>query len=221
MTAAELFDLTKTLAGELISECRYPEEALDSLGEFIIKKGRELDGNRYVQISEGIWKAVNATVAESAVICPPCIIGGGTEIRCGAFIRGSVLIGNECVVGNSTEVKCSILFDRVQIPHFNYVGDSILGYGAHLGAGAVTSNVKSDKSDIYVTDGEERRNTGRRKLGSLIGDHVEIGCNAVLCPGTVIGRSSTVYPLSLVRGEVPSDSIYKGHKCITPKYRNN
>ena len=217
MKTIELFDITKTMAEPLLRECEYPEKALLRLQEFIEELGHALDTKRYAEASEGVWIAKSARVSHSACIMPPCIIGEDTEIRQGAFIRGSVIVGCGCVVGNSSEVKNSILFDRVQVPHFNYVGDSILGYASHLGAGAVTSNVKSDKSDVFVTHDGERQNTYRRKLGAMIGDHTEVGCGAVLCPGTIIGKNSTVYPLSLVRGTVPSDSIFKGQDNITKK----
>lgn len=217
MRTAELFDLTKSAAAELLQEYEYAEDALPKLSAFIESLFDTLDFAEYDEISDGVWVSKSARVAKNATVMPPCIIGAETEIRQCAFIRGSVLIGKGCVVGNSSEVKNSILFDRVQIPHFNYVGDSILGYSAHLGAGAVTSNVKSDKSDVCVTHDGVRRSVGRYKLGALIGDFAEIGCGAVLCPGTIIGRNTTVYPLSLVRGTVPGDSIYKSAENIIKK----
>lgn len=218
MTVSDLFDLTKSLAKPILEECTYVEEVLEKLRGFIVKRGETLDTKRYVQVKDGVWIAKSASVADSAFITAPCIIGEETEIRQCAFIRGSVIIGDRCVVGNSSEVKNSILFDRVQVPHFNYVGDSVLGYAAHLGAGAVTSNVKSDKSEIYVTYDGKCRNSHRTKLGAMIGDFAEIGCGAVLCPGTVIGRGSTVYPLALVRGTIPAHSIFKDSDNIVRKY---
>lgn len=218
MNIKELFDLSKSAAADLLAKCRYPEDALPQLVSFIEALGDRLDRDMYIEMSKGIWVAKNAIIAPSAEITAPCIIGEESEIRHCAFLRGAVLVGNGCVVGNSSEVKNSILFDRVQVPHFNYVGDSILGFCAHFGAGAVTSNVKSDKSEIYVIYEGERKNSGRRKLGAFVGDFAEIGCGAVLCPGTVIGKNSTVYPLSLVRGTVPSKSIFKNDTSITKKY---
>lgn len=210
MKSSELFDFTQTLAEPLLREREYPESALDDLRGYIESIGRELDRERYCEISRNVWVAKTANIAPSACIMPPCIIGEWTEVRHCAYIRGSALIGDRCVIGNSSEIKNSILFNRVQVPHFNYVGDSILGYGAHLGAGAVTSNVKCDRSCVCVTRNGVRLDTGRRKLGAMIGDRAEVGCGAVICPGSVIGRDSVVYPLALVRGEIPSESIYKG-----------
>lgn len=217
MKTTELFDLTGTLAEGLLSTCEYPEEALDGLRSFIVKLGKTLDSKTYLRRSEDVWIARGAYVSSSASIAGPCIIGEDAEVRHCAFIRGSVIIGRGSVVGNSTELKNSILFDSVHVPHFNYVGDSILGRGAHFGAGAVTSNVKSDGSDVFVDRSGVRHNSGRRKLGAMVGDGVEIGCGAVLCPGTVIGKNTTVYPLSLVRSTVPADSIYKSKAEIVRK----
>lgn len=207
--------LEHTLAKDLFSETFYPHEALSSLKNYVLKTAQKLDKTVYKEIREGIWIAKNATVSDSAYICAPCIIGENTEIRHCAFIRGSVIIGNGCVVGNSTEIKNSIIFDSVQIPHYNYVGDSILGYGAHLGAGAITSNVKSDKSAVTVCYGKEKIETDRKKLGAIISDGVEVGCNSVLNPGTVIGKGSRIYPLSSVRGYVPPNSIYKKENAVS------
>ncbi|MBQ7369009.1 MAG: UDP-N-acetylglucosamine pyrophosphorylase [Clostridia bacterium] len=205
----ELFDLDKTLAGEYLSGFSYAWEALGGLKSEIVRIGERLDKTEYTEISPQVWAHTSAKIARTACINPPCIIDAGAEIRHCAFIRGSVLVGKNCVVGNSTEVKNAVLCDGVQVPHYNYVGDSILGYKAHLGAGAVTSNVKSDKTPVAVRSDEETTDTGLKKLGALVGDNVEVGCNSVLNPGTVIGRNSTVYPLSCVRGTVKENSIYK------------
>jgi len=181
----------------------------------IIKLGEELDKNEYEEREEKVWISKSATVAPTAFIGGPCIIGHNTEVRHCAFIRGSVLVGENCVVGNSTELKNCILFDNVQVPHYNYVGDSILGYKSHMGAGAITSNVKSDKSLVVIKNGYgEEIKTDRKKVGAMLGDHVEVGCGSVLNPGTVIGRNTSVYPLSSVRGVVESDSIYKSEGNI-------
>ena len=217
MKITELFDLTKSIAGVFLSKFIYPEGSLSELSDFIVELGSKLDKDKYVEAKKNIWIAKTATVADSATILAPCIICENAEIRHCAFIRGSVIVGNNAVVGNSSEVKNSILFDRVQVPHFNYVGDSILGYASHLGAGAVTSNVKSDKTNVSIVRDGEKIITDRKKLGAMVGDHVEVGCGAVLCPGTIIGRECTIYPLSLVRGYVPSKSIYKDKNDIVIK----
>lgn len=217
MKVTELFDLTKSIAGVFLSKFIYPEGSLTNLSEFIVELGSKLDKDKYVETEKNIWIAKTATVANNATVLAPCIICENAEIRHCAFIRGSVIVGNNAVVGNSSEVKNSILFDRVQVPHFNYVGDSILGYASHLGAGAVTSNVKSDKTNVSIVRDGEKIITDRKKLGAMVGDHVEVGCGAVLCPGTIIGRESTIYPLSLVRGYVPSKSIYKDKNDIVIK----
>ncbi len=213
----ELFDLSKTLATELLENSVYPWDILDSIENFIIKLGKTLDPCKFDNVGENVWIAKDATVADSACIIGPCIIDSGAEVRHCAYIRGKAIIGKGAVVGNSCEIKNSVLFDGVQVPHFNYVGDSILGYKAHMGAGSVTSNVKSDKTPVCVKTDKECIETGRKKLGAMLGDFVEIGCNSVLCPGSVVGRNSNVYPLSLVRGVVPENSIFKGERRITPK----
>ncbi len=213
----ELFSLDKTVAGEYLATFEHPWHALKDLKSFIRETGSRLDKNLYREVSHEVWIHKDAVVAPSAYIGSPCIIGKDTEIRHCAFIRGSVLIGENCVIGNSAEVKNSIISDCVQIPHYNYVGDSILGYKSHLGAGAVTSNVKSDKSPVAVKNGDEFIKTGLKKLGAMVGDFVEIGCNSVLNPGTVIGKNTTVYPLSCVRGVIKENSIYKGENNITEK----
>ena len=205
----ELFDFSHTVAGIFLKQCQYPWEALAHIGEWIVTLGQTLSAAQYEQVAECVWIAKSARIAPSASISGPCIIGEESEVRHCAFIRGNALVGNGAVVGNSTELKNVILLDGVQVPHYNYVGDSILGYKAHLGAGAITSNVKSDKSTVVIRANEERLDTGRKKVGAMIGDLVEVGCGCVLNPGTVLGRGCTVYPLSSVRGIVPSQSIYK------------
>ena len=209
----DLYDLQHTLAGTYLQQFTYPWEALAGIGEMILALGPKL-GKEYTQISDRVWVHATATVAPTACLDAPCIIGAHTQVRHGAFIRGAVLVGENCVVGNSVELKNVILFDNVQVPHYNYVGDSILGYKAHMGAGSLTSNVKSDKS-LVVIHGQEEIPTGRKKVGAMLGDGVEVGCNSVLNPGTVVGRNSNIYPLSSVRGVVPANSIYKtGGKIV-------
>ena len=215
MKTTELFNCEHTLAENYLSSFSYGWEALDGLSHFIMELSENL-GDEYEEIWDSVWVHKDVKLYDSAHIKGPCIIGKGSEIRHCAFIRGSVLIGENCVIGNSTEIKNSILFDKVQVPHFNYVGDSILGYKVHLGAGAVTSNVKSDKSLITVK-GVSEIQTNRRKFGALIGDKTEIGCGTVLNPGTVIGRNCTVYPLSSVRGVIPENYIYKSSDNIIRK----
>ena len=208
-TTRELFDLDHTAAEPMLAQCRYAWEALPLIGDYIKELGKTLSSAEYDHPAEFVWIAKSAVVAPTASITGPCIIGPETEVRHCAFIRGNALVGKGAVVGNSTELKNVILFDKVQVPHYNYVGDSILGYKSHMGAGAITSNVKSDKKLIVVKDGDERINTGLKKFGALIGDKVEVGCGSVLNPGCVIGRESHIYPLSSVRGQVPAESIYK------------
>ena len=212
-----LFDLSHTQASDYLEKFEYPWQALDGIKNFIISLIASLDKEEYIEISENIMIHKTAVVASSAFIGAPCIIGERSEIRHGAFIRGSALIGKNCVVGNSSELKNVILFDNVQTPHYNYVGDSILGFKAHMGAGAITSNVKSDYSSVIIRNGDESVDTGRKKCGAMLGDYAEIGCNAVLNPGTVIGRHSNVYPLSCVRGTVPAYSIMKTGGIIVKK----
>ena len=211
----ELYDLEHTLAKEYLAGFTYPWEALKGIKELIVALGPKL-GEEYTQPSEGVWVHKTAKIAPTAFLGAPCVIGAGTEVRHGAFIRGSALVGENCVVGNSVELKNVILFDNVQVPHYNYVGDSILGYKAHMGAGSITSNVKSDKS-LVVIHGPEVIATGIKKVGAMLGDRVEVGCNSVLNPGTVIGRDSNVYPLSCVRGYVPERSIFKAPGNIVSK----
>ena len=201
----------------MLDTCEYPWQALSKIKETVIAIGNTLSSEEYDNVSEGIWIAKSATVAPSATINAPCIIGKNTEVRTGAYIRGSVIVGDGCVVGNSCELKNAILFDCVQVPHFNYVGDSILGYRSHTGAGAITSNVKSDKTLVKVVTDDGRIETGLKKMGAMLGDFVEVGCNSVLNPGTVVGRCSNIYPLSSVRGTVPPNSIYKACDNIVTK----
>ena len=213
----ELFDLSHSLAAPLLSRFEYPWQARPHIKDFILELGKTLPAEDYDNSKEGVWIAKTARIAPSAVVEAPCIIGKNTELRTGAFIRGSVIVGEGCVVGNSCDLKNAILFDSVQVPHFNYVGDSILGYRSHTGAGAITSNVKSDKTPVKVRTDDGVMETGLKKMGAMLGDFVEIGCNSVLNPGTVIGRCTNVYPLSSVRGTVPPDSIFKSPDCIVPK----
>lgn len=212
----DLFDLTHTRAADMLGACEYPWEALGKIKETVLAIGSTLDPQKYDQPKEGVWIAKSASIAPTASIAVPCIIGENTEVRPGAFLRGSILVGDGCVVGNSTELKNCILFDGVQVPHYNYVGDSILGYLAHMGAGAITSNVKGDKKHVVV-HGEQAYETGCKKFGAMLGDYAEIGCNSVLNPGTIVGRDSQVYPLSSVRGVVPERSIVKGERGVFPK----
>ncbi len=213
-----LYDLSHSKAGVYLSSYSYPWEALDGIKELIISLGKALDKSEYDEVSENVWISRSAKVAPTAYIGAPAIIGHGSEVRHCAFIRGSALVGDNCVVGNSTELKNVILFDNVQVPHYNYVGDSILGYKSHMGAGSITSNVKSDKTLVVIkkTDGE-RIETGRKKVGAMLGDFVEVGCGSVLNPGTVIGRNTSVYPLSSVRGLIPEGSIYKNDGNIVKR----
>ena len=212
----ELYDLDHTLAKDYLNQFEYPWQALKGIKDFILQTGPSLS-DEYEQIKENVWVHKSATVFESAYLGAPCIIGANTEVRHGAFIRGSALIGDNCVVGNSVELKNVILFDCVQTPHYNYVGDSILGYKSHMGAGSITSNVKSDKTLVVVHDGEMNYETGLKKFGAMLGDYVEVGCNSVLNPGTVIGVHSNVYPVSCVRGVVPDHSIVKSGGNIVEK----
>ena len=204
-------------AGTWLAGFEYPWEALCRIKSFILGLCKRLDKSEYDEIAENVFVHKTAVVAPTAYIGAPCIIGANTEVRHCAFIRESALIGENCVVGNSVEIKNAILFDCVQVPHFNYVGDSILGYKSHMGAGSVTSNVKSDQSDVVVKNGDEKFETGLMKFGAILGDSVEVGCNTVLNPGTVVGNNSNIYPLSCVRGTVPANSIYKTGGIIVEK----
>ena len=205
----QLLDLSRSLAGEYLAQFEYPWQALEGIKEMILTLGAALPKEEYDEVGPNVWVHKSAAVAPTAYLGAPCIIGAETEVRHCAFIRGSALVGAHCVVGNSVELKNVILFDNVQVPHYNYVGDSILGYKSHMGAGSLTSNVKSDKTLVVIKDGDTRIETGRKKVGAILGDYVEIGCNSVLNPGTVIGRHTTVYPGSSVRGAIPANSIYK------------
>ncbi len=216
-TIHQLYDLSHTLAAEYLQKFTYPWEALPGIKDMIIALGETL-GEDYTQVSPQVWVHNTAKVAPTAYLGAPAIIGAGTEVRHCAFVRGSALVGENCVVGNSVELKNVILFDNVQTPHYNYVGDSILGYKSHMGAGSITSNVKSDKT-LVVIHSEQPIATGQKKVGALLGDFVEVGCNSVLNPGTVVGRNSSIYPLSCVRGVVPADSIYKTGGVIAPKVK--
>ena len=216
-TISNMLDLNETIAAELFEGKTYPWEVLPEIGEFIIKLGKTLDPSEYEKKGENVWIAKSATVAPTASITGPAIIGREAEVRHCAFIRGKAIVGEGAVVGNSTELKNAVLFNKVQVPHYNYVGDAVLGYKSHMGAGSICSNVKSDKKLVVVKDGDEKIETGLKKFGAMLGDHVEVGCGSVLNPGTVIGRNSNIYPLSPVRGCVPADSIYKNAKEIVKK----
>ena len=214
---SNLYKLDETIAKDLFEGATYPWEVLPKISAFILQLGSTLSEEEYEKIGEDVWIARSATVAPTAYIHGPAIIGKNAEVRHCAFIRGNAIVGEGAVVGNSTELKNVVLFNKVQVPHYNYVGDSILGYKAHMGAGSITSNVKSDKKLVVVKDGRERIETGLKKFGAMLGDEVEVGCGSVLNPGTVVGRHSSIYPLSSVREVVPADSIYKNAKEIVKK----
>ena len=216
-TVTDLYDLSHSIAGNYLSEFQYPWEALAGIKDLILRLGSQL-GDDYSQPAPQVWVHKTAVVAPTAYLGAPCIIGPGTEVRHCAFIRGSALVGENCVVGNSVELKNVILFDNVQVPHYNYVGDSILGYRSHMGAGSLTSNVKSDKTLVVIKSKDEAIPTGRKKVGAMVGDFVEVGCNSVLNPGTVIGRHSNIYPTSCVRGVVPENSIFKTGGIVVAKH---
>ena len=216
LTVNDLYDLSHSAAGDYLKGFTYPWEALSGIKQLILSLGQHL-GDDYEQVKPQVWVHKTATVAPTAFLGAPCIIGAGTEVRHCAFVRGSALVGENCVVGNSVELKNVILFDNVQVPHYNYVGDSILGYKSHMGAGSLTSNVKSDKTLVVVKSGSEEMPTGLKKFGAMLGDHVEVGCNSVLNPGTVIGRNTSVYPTSSVRGAIPADSIFKAQNDIVTR----
>lgn len=214
---SKLYTLTETIADELLKKAEYPWEVLAEISSFILKLGKTLPSDRFEQKGEGVWIAKSAKIAPTACINGPVIIDEDAEIRHCAYIRGNAIVGKGAVVGNSTELKNVILFNKVQVPHYNYVGDSILGFKAHMGAGAVTSNVKSDKTLVIVNGTEGSIQTGLKKFGAMLGDHVEVGCNSVLNPGSVIGKNSSIYPTSCVRGVVPENSIFKGKDDIVMK----
>lgn len=220
ITIQDLYDLNETIAAELFEGLTYPWEALPRIGAFILKLGAELDPEEYEKRGEDVWVARSANVAPTAYIHGPAIIGKGAEVRHCAFIRGNALVGEGAVVGNSTELKNVVLFNKVQVPHYNYVGDSILGYKAHMGAGSITSNVKSDKKLVKVHMPEGDIETGIKKFGAMVGDNVEVGCGSILNPGTVVGRESNIYPLSSVRGVVPEKSIYKRQGEVVEKHED-
>ena len=217
MTISEMYDLSHTIAAELFEGKTYPWEVLSEIGDFIMKLGETLDPEEYEKRGENVWIAKSATIAATASINGPCIIGKNTEVRQCAFIRGKAIVGEGCVVGNSTELKNVVLFNKVQVPHYNYVGDSVLGFKSHTGAGAITSNVKQDKTLVTVNYYGTKVETGLKKFGAMLADNVEVGCNSVLNPGTVVGRHSNVYPLSMVRGFVPAESIFKTGGVIVSK----
>lgn len=212
----DLYDLSHSMAADYLKGFEYPWQALAGIKELIVSLGNNL-GDDYTEVAPQVWVHKTAKVAPTAYLGAPCIIGAGTEVRHCAFVRGSALVGENCVVGNSVELKNVILFDNVQVPHYNYVGDSILGYKSHMGAGSITSNVKSDKALVVVKSAEEQMPTGLKKFGAMLGDFVEVGCNSVLNPGTVIGRHSNIYPTSCVRGVVPADSIWKTGGIVVKK----
>ena len=213
----DLYDLDHTLAKDYLNKFQYPWEALKGIKDFVVELGKSLDPKEYTEVKENVWIHKTAKVFESAYLGSPCVIGKNSEVRHCAFIRGSVLVGENCVIGNSVELKNVIIFDNVQTPHYNYVGDSILGYYSHMGAGSITSNVKADKKNVVIHTDLKKYDTGLKKFGAMLGDHVEVGCNAVLNPGTIIGRNTNVYPVSCVRGYVPEDSIYKNNNEIIHK----
>ena len=214
---SNLYNLDETIAKDIFNGCEYPWEVLPKIKDFIIKLGESLDKNEYEKIGENVWIAKSAKIAPTAYINGPAIIGKEAEVRHCAFIRGNAIVGQKAVVGNSTELKNVILFNNVQVPHYNYVGDSILGYKSHMGAGSITSNVKSDKKLVIVKNGNEKIETGLKKFGSMVGDNVEVGCGSILNPGSVIGRNTNIYPLSSVRGVVRPNSIYKNQNEIVQK----
>ncbi len=212
-----LYNLDETIAKDIFEGCLYPWEVLPKIKDFIINLGESLDKEEYEKVGENVWIAKSAKVAKSAYINGPAIIGKNAEVRHCSFIRGNAIVGENAVVGNSTELKNVILFNNVQVPHYNYVGDSILGYKSHMGAGSITSNVKSDKKLVIVKNEDEKIETGLKKFGAMIGDNVEVGCGSVLNPGTVIGRNTNIYPLSSVRGVVKENSIYKKQGEVVEK----
>ena len=213
----DLYDLNETIATKLFDGVEYPWEVLANIGDFIIELGKTLPKDKFDHPQEDIWIAKDVTIAKTATLNGPLIIDEGTEVRPGAFIRGKVIVGKDCVVGNSTELKNVILFNNVQVPHYNYVGDSILGYKSHMGAGSITSNVKSDKTNVVIKYEGDKIETGLKKMGAILGNYVEVGCNSVLNPGTIIGSNTNIYPLSSVRGYVPKGSIYKKQGDIVEK----
>lgn len=217
ITIKQLYSLEQTIAKELLEKFTYPWEVLPHIGEYILELGQKLPQEEYEKVGEDVWIAKTAKVAPTAYIHGPAIIGKEADIRHCAFIRGKVIVGEGTVVGNSTELKNVILFNKVQVPHYNYVGDSILGYRSHMGAGSITSNVKSDKTLVTIKIEGKKIETGLKKMGAMLGDEVEVGCNTVMNPGTIIGKHSNIYPLSMVRGYVPENSIYKKQGEVVTK----
>ena len=217
LTVKENYSLDQTIAKDIFNGVTYPWEVLPKISSFILELGATLSEDEYEKRGENVWVAKSAKVAPTAFINGPAIIGKDAEVRHCAFIRGNVIVGEGAVVGNSTELKNAVLFNKVQVPHYNYVGDAVLGYKSHMGAGSICSNVKSDKKLVVVKDGDEKIETGLKKFGAMLGDHVEVGCGSVLNPGTVIGRNTNIYPLSPVRGCIPADSIYKNAAEIIKK----
>lgn len=217
-TIKDMYNLEETIAADLFEGATFPWEVLGKISEFIVELGKSLPADRYDNPSENIWIAKNAKIAPTACLNGPLIIDENAEVRHCAFVRGNAIVGKNSVVGNSTELKNVVLFNNVQVPHYNYVGDSILGYKSHMGAGSITSNVKSDKTLVVVKNGDEEIETGLKKFGAMLGDNVEVGCNSVFNPGTVIGKCSNIYPLSRVRGVVPENSIFKAQNNIVDKY---
>lgn len=213
-----LFNMDETIAHDIFNDIEFPWEVLSKIGDFIPELGKTLSSDEYELRGDNVWIAKSATIAPTATIIGPCIIGKGTEVRPGAFIRGKAIVGENCVVGNSTELKNVILFNNVQVPHYNYVGDSILGYKSHMGAGSITSNVKSDKTNVTIKYEGDIIETGLKKMGAILGNYVEVGCNSVLNPGTIIGSNTNIYPLSMVRGYIPKGHIYKKQGEIVEKY---
>lgn len=214
---SNMYTLSETIAAGLFKGAEYPWEVLPKIHDFILELGKSLPADKFEKRGEDIWIAKSATVAPTACLNGPLIVDEGAEIRHCAFVRGNAIVGKGAVVGNSTELKNVVLFNKVQVPHYNYVGDSVLGFKSHMGAGSITSNVKSDKTLVTVKSVDEKIETGLKKMGAMLADHVEVGCNSVLNPGTVIGRNSNIYPTSCVRGCIPANSIYKNEKEIVEK----
>ena len=217
MTVAKMYNLNETIAKDIFEGVTYPWEVLPKISDFIVKLGETLPADDYDKVGENVWIAKSAKVFESAYIHGPAIIGKDAEVRHCAFIRGNAIVGEGAVVGNSTELKNVILFNKVQVPHYNYVGDSVLGYKAHMGAGSITSNVKSDKTNVVIKNGEEKIETGRKKIGAILSSRVEVGCGTILNPGSIVGHDTNIYPLSMVRGCIAPNSIYKNAGEIAQK----
>ena len=217
MKLSGILDINKTICKELFEHSNYPWEVLPKISEYIIALGNSLDENNYTEIEEHIWVGSNVVIDKLSTITAPCIIDNDTIIRPGAYIRGNVIIGKNCVIGNSTEIKNAIIFDKCQLPHYNYVGDSVLGYHVHLGAGVILSNLKSDGTNVDIRYKNKKISTGMRKMGSIIGDNTEVGCNSVLYPGTVVGKNTNIYPLTRVRGIINSNSILKDENVLVEK----